>query len=306
MQQLCQQSGARAFLSERRIAPQSTYPTILLDVLIGYFSLLAPAPGALHEPVHPSKIVLAGESGGCFLQLALIQFLQFLQRQAKEGLMFRFNGRSVPLAMPAGVALISPCFDANLALPSWERHQGNDYMFGGTPWLKPGFPADHVWPSNPPRGDVMVDPSAKCHPLFCIATNKDWKGVPPVWIGTGEDTQIDGTRFFVRSLQRSGVSVALVEYEFMPHIFPLILYQLPQSRDCMKRWGEACKSLASGKFSRTSSALHVSLGELEAMPRPIESLINMTDEEVLSKMKLAKNVMGNLAWAGPAPTIAKL
>lgn len=63
--------------------------------------LIQPPPGALHEPVPPSKIVLAGDSAGGGLCVTLMTVL-----------------RDMGIAMPAGAVLISPWVDLTHSFPS--------------------------------------------------------------------------------------------------------------------------------------------------------------------------------------------
>ena len=88
-----------------RLAPQHPFPSAIVDALVAYFSLLAPPPGSLHDPVPAKKIVLSGDSAGGNLSLALLQTLLSLRRVCPT---VRFHGKEVPIELPAGVATISP------------------------------------------------------------------------------------------------------------------------------------------------------------------------------------------------------
>lgn len=73
-------------------APQYPFPCAIQDCLAAYLYLTNPPPGAQHNPVDPKNIVLAGDSAGGGLVLALLQILR-----DTEG-----------LTLPAGAVLISP------------------------------------------------------------------------------------------------------------------------------------------------------------------------------------------------------
>jgi acetyl esterase/lipase len=60
--------------------------------LAAYLYLINPPPGAKHHPVHPRNIVIAGDSAGGGLVLALLQILR----------------DTLGLELPAGAVLISP------------------------------------------------------------------------------------------------------------------------------------------------------------------------------------------------------
>lgn len=86
-------------------APQYPFPCAIQDCLAAYLYLVNPPPGAKHTPISPKNIVIAGDSAGGGLTLALLQIL-----------------RDTPgLELPAGACLISPVslcpsFDAVIML----------------------------------------------------------------------------------------------------------------------------------------------------------------------------------------------
>lgn len=65
------------------------------------FYLTHPPLGAVHKPVHPSKIVLAGDSAGAALCLTVLTIL-----------------RDLGIPQPAGAVLISPWVDLTHSFPS--------------------------------------------------------------------------------------------------------------------------------------------------------------------------------------------
>jgi alpha/beta hydrolase fold len=68
---LAEKSHARLLAVEYRLAPQNPFPCALVDALCAYRYLIDPPPGALHKPIHPSKIVVAGDSAGVCPGLAM-------------------------------------------------------------------------------------------------------------------------------------------------------------------------------------------------------------------------------------------
>ncbi|KIR53946.1 esterase/lipase [Cryptococcus gattii Ru294] len=92
----------RCFAVNYRKAPQYPFPCAIQDCLAAYLYLVKPPPGAPHRPVDPKSIVLAGDSAGGGLCLALLQIL-----------------RDTPgLELPAGAALLSPWSDLTHSFPS--------------------------------------------------------------------------------------------------------------------------------------------------------------------------------------------
>ena len=61
---LAEDCGGRTFALAYRLAPQHEFPAALVDAIYAYKYLIDPPPGALHEPVDPKKIVIAGDSAG--------------------------------------------------------------------------------------------------------------------------------------------------------------------------------------------------------------------------------------------------
>lgn len=76
----------------------STYTLFLLWL---DFYLIDPPSGALHKPVPPSKLVLAGDSAGAGLCITVLTVL-----------------RDLGLPQPAGAVLISPWVDLTHSFPS--------------------------------------------------------------------------------------------------------------------------------------------------------------------------------------------
>jgi hypothetical protein len=66
-----------------------------------------------------------------------------------------------------------------------------------------------------------------------------------MWIACGQETYSDGIKFLVRNIRASAVSVKFVDYEFMPHVWNVVIPALPQSQHVMKLWAEVCLELGS-------------------------------------------------------------
>lgn len=130
-----------------------------------------------------------------------------------------------------------------------------------------------------------------------------------MWIACGEETYSDGIKFLVRNINASGVPVTFVEYEFMPHVWNVVIPSLPQSRHAMKLWGEACKELGATDDrakERKSEAWFVKLGKLEMVKRDFERLLDIPNDEVLRRMRATRDELAKYVWKGPAVGYAKL
>ncbi|EGO26401.1 hypothetical protein SERLADRAFT_414458 [Serpula lacrymans var. lacrymans S7.9] len=82
----------------RKINGRYPFPCAIQDLLAAYLFLIRPPPDASHRPVKPAHIVVAGDSAGGGLTLALLQVI-----------------RDTGLPMPAGGVLVSPCIHTNTA-----------------------------------------------------------------------------------------------------------------------------------------------------------------------------------------------
>ncbi|KAL4249093.1 hypothetical protein ABKN59_005778 [Abortiporus biennis] len=101
----------RAFAVNYRKAPQYPWPCPMQDVLAAYMYLIEPPPHALHSPVPPSKIVLAGDSAGGGLCITLLTVL-----------------RDMGIRQPAGAVLISPWVDLTHSFPSVMKNTTTDII----------------------------------------------------------------------------------------------------------------------------------------------------------------------------------
>lgn len=84
---------------------------IISDILTRAISdlyLTKPPQGAPHKPVQPEKIVVAGDSAGAGLCVALLTVL-----------------RDLDMAQPAGAVLVSPWVDLTHSFPSVMSNAGS-------------------------------------------------------------------------------------------------------------------------------------------------------------------------------------
>nr|XP_018262748.1 uncharacterized protein I303_04228 [Kwoniella dejecticola CBS 10117]OBR84906.1 hypothetical protein I303_04228 [Kwoniella dejecticola CBS 10117] len=120
----------RCFAVNYRKTPQYPFPCAIQDCLAAYIYLTNPPPGSQHRPVDPKSIILAGDSAGGGLCLALLQIL-----------------RDTPgLELPAGAVLISPWSDLTHSFPSILQNTATDIV---PPY---GFihKPSSLWPPPPP------------------------------------------------------------------------------------------------------------------------------------------------------------
>ncbi|KAI1777088.1 alpha/beta hydrolase fold-domain-containing protein [Hypoxylon cercidicola] len=228
---LAKLTGGRAYSVRYRLAPQHPFPAALLDALVSYFTLLYPPPGSVHEAVAPSNVIIAGDSAGGNLCLALVQILLELRRQNRKVTWFG-EEREVPL--PAGVTTLSPWVDLVQSMPSLTTNGKWDYL--PPPRIlsqEHQPPTDDLWPASPPRKHFYVDDAYMLHPLGSLHMNNTWEGAPPMYICCGWESLQDEDRYLVSRLARDGVTVVFEEYQAMPHVFAAMVPQSGEARRCV-------------------------------------------------------------------------
>ncbi|PWZ00471.1 alpha/beta-hydrolase [Testicularia cyperi] len=103
--------GGKCFAPVYRKAPQYPWPCALQDAVASYLYLIDPPADAKHSAIDPSKIVIAGDSAGGGLTLALLTVI-----------------RDMNLPAPAGAVLISPWCDLTHSFPSILENTETDII----------------------------------------------------------------------------------------------------------------------------------------------------------------------------------
>ena len=275
---LARLTGGRALSVRYRLAPQNPFPAALLDALTAYIYLLYPPTGAYHEPVLPSHVVLAGDSAGGNICLALTQLLLQINRSMRHPTSrssFRFHGRDIPLPipLPAGLATHSPWLDLTRCMPSKITNQKYDYLPSTTREHSTTFPSDDIWPTQSPRGDLYCETSMLCHPLVSPLAAKDWTGAPPMWMAYGEEMLVDEGRQIAALASRQGVQVMWEEWEAMSHCFGMILLGSAMSKRFFRDWAGFIRAVSgvgkdderAGKARETQGGWEWMVGEKGAV-----------------------------------------
>jgi acetyl esterase/lipase len=283
---LAQLTGGRVINVRYRLSPQNAFPEALLDVFLVYLSLLHPPPGSFHEPVCASDIVIAGDSAGGNLSMCLLQLLLQLHRRS-GGVVprVRFHGKDVQVRLPGGVAVNSPWMDVTHCMPSMETNANLDFLPPPSFSDNTPFPADSIWPTNPPRQNIFCNGSAVCHPLVSPMAALDWRGAPPVFIVCGEELLTDEDKVMARRLAIQGVKVVWEQYEGMPHVFGVLLSSLDIGMMSLKSWAENIKSFVLHQKDVQTRGIFITGRKLERLEVNVKDLYAMSDEEVVSKMK---------------------
>ncbi|WVW78976.1 hypothetical protein I302_100939 [Kwoniella bestiolae CBS 10118] len=207
--------NARVFAITYRLAPEHVFPLPLHDVLNGYLRLLAPPLS-----IPPENIVIAGDSAGGGLSLALCMYLR------DEG-----------YKLPAGLVLMSPWVDLTMSCGSWDENAATDVV--------PRPEADdHLNPVGcylGPKGIATYLTHPYASPLF-----GDFEGLPPMLIQSGDSEVLrDEITLLAHKATLAGVHVTHELYEDMVHVFQMFSF-LPATTAAINNVGRwVCQTLPS-------------------------------------------------------------
>lgn len=129
IQRFARKIRGRVLAVNYRLAPQYPFPCAIQDLLAAYLFLIRPPEGSAHRAVRPERIIIAGDSAGGGLSLALLQII-----------------RDSGLPAPAGGVLISPWCDFTHSFPSIFTNTDTDVIpVTGLSLHKPS----PLWPPPP-------------------------------------------------------------------------------------------------------------------------------------------------------------
>jgi epsilon-lactone hydrolase len=182
-------AGACVYAPDYGLAPQNPFPAGLQDVFIAYRALL-------DQGVQPNRIVVAGDSAGGTLTLALLLKL-----------------REASLPNPAAAVTICPGPDLTFPGKSWTRNITTDCL---------SLPVIQRWTSYYARPGQLKDP-------LVSPTYGDFKGSPPILIQTGTaECFYDDIALLADKMKAAGVDMTFEAYQGMPHVWHLYRAVTPQ------------------------------------------------------------------------------
>ncbi|EKM53370.1 uncharacterized protein PHACADRAFT_259700 [Phanerochaete carnosa HHB-10118-sp] len=136
IQRYARKISGRVFAMNYRLAPQYPFPCALQDLIAAYLFLIHPPEDASHQPVNPAHLVVAGDSAGGGLTLALLQVI-----------------RDCGLPMPAGGVLVSPWSDLTHSFPSIHTNTATDVL---PPYGLSFYKPSTLWPPPPDELNTAV------------------------------------------------------------------------------------------------------------------------------------------------------
>lgn len=193
--------GASVLTIDYRVAPENPYPAALEDAIEAYEWLLK-------SGYTDTQIILAGDSAGGGLALALCQYLKEHKR-----------------ALPVAIIAMSPWTDLTLRGESYVKNREIDPIFGNG--------NDELIFNNPYAGEEDLD-SPYVSPIY-----GNYEGFPPmlIQVGTEEMLYSDSIALAAKA-KEAGVKLKLTEYEGMFHVFQMAGVLMEESK---KAWNEVGK-----------------------------------------------------------------
>lgn len=200
-------TGFACLTYEYRLAPEHPFPAAVEDSLAAY-------RGALEQGRGAADVLLAGESAGGGLALALLL-------AAKE--------RGLP--MPAGAVAISPWTDLTCSGDSY-RTKNRWSLAPLNSWTV--FGAHYVGAAD--ARDPLVSP------LF-----GDLRGLPPLLVNAGEEDELfDDGRRFAEAARAAGVAVTFRAGAGQVHCYPLLAPMFPEATEAMAEIREFARKRLGG------------------------------------------------------------
>ena len=186
---------SKTFALDYRLSPEYRFPAQLEDALHAYHWLL-------DEGVDPADLVVAGDSAGGNLALALL-----------------LQARELNLPLPALAIALSPVTDFCI-----------EPTTNGCDWIEPKILA--YW------ADWFCDPAQRLNPLVSSVL-ADLRGLPPIYVQAGRcEILFESIQAFAEAAERQGANVTLDAWDDMTHDFQLFGPDAPQSAEALCRISE--------------------------------------------------------------------
>ncbi|MFZ5756174.1 MAG: alpha/beta hydrolase fold domain-containing protein [Pseudomonadota bacterium] len=191
--QLARRLDADVFLPEYRLAPEHPFPAAVDDAVAAWDTLL-------EHGWHPQNILVAGDSAGGGLTLALL-------------LRLRDSGRTLPAAAIA----MSPFADMTATAASHIDNDHSDSVLSAA-MISAG------------ESLYVQDPEQRRHP-HASPVFADFTGLPPLLLTVSENECLrDDTHAVLRRARQARVPASLISRPDQPHVWPVFWPLLPEAR----------------------------------------------------------------------------
>jgi cation diffusion facilitator CzcD-associated flavoprotein CzcO/acetyl esterase/lipase len=222
---LARAAGMPVWTPDYRLAPEHPYPAALEDAAACWDAMLA-------DGVRPERIMVAGDSAGGALAMALV---------------LRLRARGAVL--PGSVALLSPLLDLGLSDPGLHARAGDDPMVREA-WLRQALAAYACPPDAPEHRPLEADLS----------------GLPPLLVQVGTDEILLGDALRLAARARTcGLTCRMEIYHRRWHVFQLQAAQLHGARSAI----DAVAAFARERVAAASAGADDE-GRAQAGERPVE------------------------------------
>lgn len=192
--------GADVLTPDYRVAPEHPYPAALEDAITGYNWLL-------QQGWQEHEIVVAGDSAGGGLALALCMYLKNQNRK-----------------LPAGLICMSPWTDMTQSGASYDFNYERDPLFGNTRDSLI-YSKDYIQDEDPTNPYIS--------PLY-----GNFSGFPPMLIQVGSyEMLLSDSELVAEKAKHAGCKVRLSVYEGMFHIFQMAMLMIPESKHAWQEIG---------------------------------------------------------------------
>ena len=194
---LAKQTGSVCYSVDYRLAPEHQYPAALDDALTAWKHIVSQNPNC--------NIILAGDSAGGGLSLALMMYLRDNNEQ-----------------LPDGLVLFSPWTDLTCSGKTYETKAKYDPMFTTN---MPKDSANIYVPEDEKKTDPYISP------LYGDFTNLPRTLV----IVGGNEILLDDSRLFAQKAEKSGVDIEIDIWPSMFHDWWLFGSFIPETKQVLDK-----------------------------------------------------------------------
>ncbi len=188
------------------LAPEKPFPAALEDVITIYRWLIE------HKKIKPDKVIIAGDSAGGGLALAVLIKL-----------------RDEKINLPAAAVCLSPWTDLALTGDSIKTKEKEELLLTETELEQTA----KIYLRNTDSKNPLASP------LYV-----NMEGLPPILLQTGtEEILLDDTIRFAERAEKSGVKITSDIWSGMWHGFQLYGNLMPESKKAIKKIGEFIQNI---------------------------------------------------------------